>query len=87
MNNLERYVSVFKELFDADKETLFKGFRYEDSPRWDSMGHLSLVANLEKEFGITMEFDDVEDFSSFRKGIEILRKYGVEISLKNLEGF
>ena len=34
---------------------------------------------LEEEFKITLETDDIVDFSSFKKGIEILNKYKVTI--------
>jgi acyl carrier protein len=40
---------------------------------------MELVAELENEFDIQMETDDIVDFSSFEKGKEILSKnYGVE---------
>ncbi len=48
-------------------------------PAWDSIGHMSLVAALEEAFDIMMDTDDIIDFSSYKKGMEILsEKYGVE---------
>jgi acyl carrier protein len=41
---------------------------------------MTLVAALEEKYKITMETDDIVDFSSFKKGIEILKKYNVTIS-------
>jgi hypothetical protein len=35
------------------------------------------MSGLEEGFGITMDTDDIVDFSSFKKGIEILKKYKV----------
>jgi len=35
---------------------------------------------LEEAFGIEMDIDDIIDFSSFEKGIEIMGKYGVVIN-------
>jgi len=37
------------------------------------------MSGLEEAFNITMETDDIVDFSSFEKGIEILKKYKVSI--------
>ena len=37
------------------------------------------MAALEEGFSISMETDDIVDFSSFKKGIEILKKYKVQI--------
>jgi len=40
---------------------------------------MSLIANLEEEYKISLEIDDIINFSSFKNGIEILRSYGVSI--------
>ena len=40
---------------------------------------MTLMSGLEEEFKITLETDDIVDFSSFKKGIEILNKYKVTI--------
>jgi acyl carrier protein len=40
---------------------------------------MTLISGLEEGFGITMETDDIVDFSSFKKGNEILKKYKVQI--------
>ena len=53
--------------------------KYNEIPEWDSIGHMTLMSGLEEGFGITLETDDIVDFSSFKKGIEILKKYKVEI--------
>ena len=47
--------------------------------QWDSVGHMSLISNLEDAFDIVMEMDDIIDFASFNKGIELLAKYDVKI--------
>ena len=52
---------------------------YSQHERWDSIGHMQLVAALEEAFGIMLETDDVIDLSSYSKAVEILRKYGVEL--------
>ena len=44
-----------------------------------SIGHMTLMSKLEEEFNISLETDDIVDFSSFKKGIEILKKYKVNI--------
>lgn len=40
---------------------------------------MGLVAAIEDAFDIMMDTDDIIEFSSFEKGMEILRKYDVEI--------
>ena len=56
-----------------------KGLTFQQSPAWDSVGHMGLVAQLEDQFGIMMEPDDIVDLNSYEKGKEMLaEKYGVE---------
>ena len=52
--------------------------KYNEIPEWDSIGHMTLMSGLEEEFSITMDTDDIVDFSSFKKGFEILGKYGIK---------
>ena len=56
-----------------------KTLEYQSIETWDSVGHMSLIVSIEEEFGISFEMDDILDFSSYSKGIEILRKYLVEL--------
>ena len=54
-------------------------YEYNSIDTWDSIGHMQLMAELEDAFEIEFEMDDIINFSSYRKGIEILEKYEVEI--------
>lgn len=78
MTNLEKYMDIFKKTFSVTEEEA-RGLNYQDIPAWDSVGHMGLIAELEDNFGIMMETDDIIDFSSFEKGMEILKKYNVEM--------
>ena len=78
MTNLEKYQDVFVEAFETSKD-LLEDLKYQDIPEWDSVGHMTMIALLEDAFDIMFEMDDIIDFSSFKKGIETLKKYGVDI--------
>ena len=39
---------------------------------------MTLMSGLEESFGITLETDDIIDFSSYKKGKEILEKYKIK---------
>jgi acyl carrier protein len=79
MTNQEKYDNVFVECFAVGPEVLNNEFVYQCIPAWDSIGHMSLIALLEQEFDFMMDMDDVIDFGSYTKGIELLRKYDIEI--------
>ena len=78
MNNLEKYNEIFKETLNVSDDML-EGLKYQDIKEWDSVGHISLVGELEDAFDIEMDTDDIIAFSSYEKGKEILAKYDVQI--------
>tara|TARA_X000001036_G_C20254642_1_gene633575 strand:+ start:295 stop:531 length:237 start_codon:yes stop_codon:yes gene_type:complete len=76
MNNTDKYKEIFVSSL-AIKENFTEELKYNDIPEWDSIGHMTLMSGLEEGFNITLETDDIIDFSSFKKGIDILKKYKV----------
>ena len=78
MTNKEKYDNVFMEALNVQAEHLNGALIYQSVPAWDSVGHMGMMAALETTFDIMLETDDIIDFSSYRKGMEILAKYGVQ---------
>ena len=79
MDKKAKYQDIFIKSLALEKGKFNEYIKYNDVPEWDSIGHMTLMSGLEEGFGITMETDDVVDFSSYKKGIEILKKYKVKI--------
>lgn len=75
-----KYKKAFVKSLTLDEKKINDDLKYNDIPEWDSIGHMTLISELESEFGISMETDDIIDFSSYKKGKEILKKYKVEIN-------
>ena len=79
MSSVQKYSEIFKTALNIEADKLTENLKYNDIEEWDSIGHMTLVAALEEEFKISLETDDIIDFSSYNKGKEIIKKYGVEI--------
>ena len=79
MDSRRMYNQVFLDCFGVDETQLTAELTYQSVESWDSVGHMAMVAQLEDSFSIMLEMDDIIDFSSYTVGIEILKKYGVEI--------
>ena len=77
MTNLDKYKNSFLESLSIEKNVLNDDLKYNDIPEWDSIGHMTLMSSLEEVFQITLETDDIVDFSSYKKGLEILKKYNL----------
>ena len=78
MSNKEKYDEAFKSIFEIGEEAL-PGLQYQSIPAWDSIGHMGLINEIEEAFDISMETEDIVDFSSYEKGMELLKKYDVEL--------
>jgi len=77
MTNTEKYGNCFIEIFGVKEEQL-PNLAYQSVTEWDSVGHMSLMAELEDVFEIMLDMDDIIDFSDYKKGMELLGKYDVE---------
>ena len=77
MSNKQKYKDIFIKSLAMEDKKFNENIKYNEITEWDSIGHMTLMSGLEEGFSITMETDDIVDFSSFKKGIEILKKYSV----------
>lgn len=78
MDNKGKYDQAFMSVFSVKESQLNDDLKYNSIQEWDSVGHMGLIAELETAFGISMEMDDIIDFSSYKRGFELVSKYGVK---------
>ena len=71
MTNIEKYRQAFMDSFEIGENAL-DNLTFQSIPQWDSVGHMSLI-------DIMFDTDDIVDLNSFQKGIETMKKYGIEI--------
>ena len=76
----EKYQKAFIDGLDIDSNHDLNNLKFNDIEEWDSIGHMSLMAELEEAFDISLETDDIVDFSSYEKGKEILKKYKIDLN-------
>lgn len=77
MNNLNKLKQSFSEALNISIDNVNNELIYQSIPQWDSISHMILVSQLEDDFEISIDTDDVIDLSSFEKAKEILSKFGV----------
>ena len=77
MSNTQKYKKAFIEGLGVNEKIITDKLKYNDIPEWDSIGHMTLMSNLEEAFSITIETDDIVDFGSFKKGMDIPGKYKI----------
>lgn len=75
MNTQEKYKKIFIKALGINKKNFNENIKYNEISEWDSIAHMSLVSSLENSFKISIETDDVINFSSYKAGLKILKKY------------
>tara|TARA_B110000971_G_C19590795_1_gene311657 strand:+ start:19 stop:255 length:237 start_codon:yes stop_codon:yes gene_type:complete len=64
-NNEDRIKIVMASVFSVDVEVINKHTSPRTISSWDSLRHMSLVVALEKEFGIELEYEEIEAMVSY----------------------
>ena len=77
MTTQDRLAAIFEKVFGIEAGDFSPDLAPEDVLRWDSLGHMTLVMDLEDAFGVHFEVDEITEMTSGRKIIEILRAKGV----------
>lgn len=77
MNNKEKYINIFEEIFEVDASVLDSLFTFAQVDKWDSLTHLTLISELEETFDVIFETNDILHFGGYMNGMEILKRYGI----------
>jgi len=67
----ERLREIFREVFNLGDGVDPSTCRQNETPQWDSLAHVSMVAALESEYGITVDTGDALELTSF----DAVRRY------------
>lgn len=67
----EKVLEILKNLFELD--TVEETCSQETCEKWDSMGQLNLVVELETEFDVSLEPEEIGEMKCFNDIIRILR--------------
>jgi acyl carrier protein len=77
MSNKEKLIGVFVSALGIAAEVAESAV-FKETSGWDSVGHVNLMNEIEEAFDVSLEPDDILDFKSFKDGVEILKKNGIE---------
>lgn len=78
MTITERVATLFEKTFGIEIAEFSPDTVPEDVLRWDSLGHMTLMMDLEDTFGVHFEVDEIAEMSSGRKIIETLQAKGAK---------
>ncbi|OUR60365.1 acyl carrier protein [Colwellia sp. 39_35_sub15_T18] len=80
MTALTILINAFENALELPISEINDSLEYNSHKKWDSTAHMILIAQLENDFDVMFDIDDIIDMSSFVKAKEILLKYDGKIS-------
>jgi acyl carrier protein len=70
--------AIFEETFAHDPSRFCAETVPDDVKKWDSIGHMSMVAAMEEKFGLQFEVDEIMEMIDVKKILEILDAKGIK---------
>ncbi|MCP5050249.1 MAG: acyl carrier protein [bacterium] len=70
----KRLEEAIRRAFPIDAGALDENWTSDDIPEWDSVGHLDLMMEIEKEFGIKIEIEEMFEVEKLGDIAEILTR-------------
>ncbi|WP_026523803.1 acyl carrier protein [Butyrivibrio sp. MB2005] len=71
----EKFEKIFIESLGLGEDfEVTEDLKPGDIQEWDSMGNLTLIGNLEEQFGIEFSFDDLMNISNVGSLKEVIRR-------------
>jgi acyl carrier protein len=74
--NADKLHESFSRALGIPRERVTDDLAYNTIKEWDSVGHMALVVELEGEFEVMFDTDDILGMSTVGKAREILTRYG-----------
>ena len=78
LENKKKYDEILRKSLSI-KIKLLNELNSTTNKNWDSIGHMTIITNLEKKFQISFKSNDIIKFNSYKEGLKILRKYKIKI--------
>ena len=76
---MSSFYEIVSKVFQIDAGEINDSLKYQEIQYWDSINHLQLVSELENEFDVEFEMDEIIAMETIGKIKELLGKHGVEV--------
>lgn len=71
---IEELTTIFRDLFDNEKITLFDEMTAKDVKGWDSLNHINLIVATEKKFKIKFTTKEIQNLPNVGKFLDLVQK-------------
>ena len=70
----KKIISIVAETFEIPLEDISLDTAPSNTSAWDSFGQLALVLNIEKEFNIVLEFEEIFKIVSTQTLVDLVKE-------------
>ncbi|MGL4523885.1 MAG: acyl carrier protein [Bacilli bacterium] len=78
MKNIEKYKNAYMNALDLEADDVTEELVLGMVSEWDSIGHMTLISEMEDVFDVSIDSDWITEFNSYATGIEMLKSLGVD---------
>ncbi len=79
-SSMDKLKNAFVKVLGVSPDGDFESMAYGQTPGWDSVAHMNLIAEIEVTFDIMLATDDVIGMSTFPKAKQIVARNGVSLA-------
>ena len=80
MNNVQKLIDCFTNALKIQKDLVIDSLKYQSIPQWDSIAHMALIAEIENQFDIMLDTEEILDMSSVSEVKKILGNHEIDFS-------
>jgi acyl carrier protein len=74
MNSTE-VKEILAKVLEIDIATIFDNTTQKDISKWDSLQHLNLIVEIEDQYDISIDPEDISVMITIEKIVEVVNKY------------
>jgi acyl carrier protein len=63
---------IFQDVFDDEKLMISKETTADDIDDWDSLEHINLIVNIEKDFNIKLTLGELQDLQNVGDMVDLI---------------
>jgi|LakMenE01Jun11ns_1017448.scaffolds.fasta_scaffold8367940_2 acyl carrier protein len=66
---------ILAKVLEIDIDTIFDNTTQKDISKWDSLQHLNLIVEIEDQYDISIDPEDISVMITIEKIVEVVNKY------------
>lgn len=74
METIKRIERILRHIFEDQSIKISENTTASDIPAWDSLMHMTVISEIEEEFGLTFTFNEVSDFNKIGDIVKCIDK-------------